>query len=38
MKKIIKYDRNGDSLWKHLRKARKKQFWKKVRQSFKKII
>lgn len=31
-------DKNGDSLWKHLRKERKGQYWKKVRASFKKVI
>ena len=35
---IIAFDKNGDSLWKHLRKARKGQYWKKVRASFKKYI
>ena len=34
----VKLDKNGDSLWKHLRKKRKGQYWKKVRASFKKAI
>lgn len=35
MKKKLVVWKNQDSLWKHIRKTRKKQFWKKVRQFLK---